>query len=233
MHRLRSLQLFSLVCFHSLERLWCSNSKRGHIQVRLEAGTWELPHSGPYTKLHEVMQAAGLVPWQSCVCAKPSSQVLPKCLVYIFFRPWDQVKRRKGGAMVWRWERGYKREMLLVIRKKKSLSCSPSRKGHPGLEVLLVPWGQVRLERVCWGYVMAVALTVRPTDLILSWGPQSQDCFHNNSKILWLFLLSFWVYDGLFQDYVTWNITADQMKMRIQWSSIKPDTEEIWKMYNV
>lgn len=35
-------------------------------------------------------------------------------------------------------------------------------------------------------------------------------------------------------DYVTCDITTDQMlKMRIQQSLIKPDTEEILKKYNV
>lgn len=35
------------------------------------------------------------------------------------------------------------------------------------------------------------------------------------------------------KDYVTCDITTDQMpKMRLHQSSIKPDTEEIWKTYN-
>lgn len=64
-------------------------------------------------------------------------------------------------------------------------------------------------------------------DLNLSWGPRGQDYFHN-PKILWLFSLSFpqEVYNGFAHRLC--DITTDQMlKMRIQQSLIKPDTEEI------
>lgn len=66
-------------------------------------------------------------------------------------------------------------------------------------------------------------------DLNLSRGPRGQDYFHN-PKILWLFhshSLRKSTTD-LPTDYVTCDITTGQMpKMRIQQSSIKPNTEEI------
>lgn len=69
------------------------------------------------------------------MCAKPSSQVPG-----IFFqtvRSSRKKERRCNGVRVR--EGVQERNVGCDYEEKESPSCTPSRKGHPGLEVLLVP----------------------------------------------------------------------------------------------